>query len=268
MTTDANPFAGLPSARPQNIKFKMPSEAPMLRANADSATLDAFGPVGLEGFDEAGIAAVLDEFDGRDMTLRVNSGGGDYFAGVGIYNLLAGYPGRVTVRVMGLAASAASLLAMAGDEIEMGTGSRLMIHRAWAAVIGNTEDMEAARAILAALDTTAIAIYAGRSKQSRDSIARMMAEETWLDAAEAVRLGFADRKVKAPPLAGPKSKAKNLTDVSPRELERVLRDVGLSGSRAKRAASAAVKAVSPETQKIEAEQIAAKARAVAASLRR
>ncbi|HEC0958195.1 TPA: Clp protease ClpP, partial [Klebsiella pneumoniae] len=94
------------------------------------------------------ISAALRAIGDKDVVVNINSPGGDFFEGVAIYNLLREHPGRVTVQVMGLAASAASVIAMAGDEILMGDGSFLMIHNAWAVAIGNRHDMADAAKLL------------------------------------------------------------------------------------------------------------------------
>ena len=110
------------------------------------------------------------------MVVNINSPGGDFFEGVAIYNLLREHQGRVTVQVMGLAASAASVIAMAGDQILMGDGSFLMIHNAWAVAIGNRHDMADAAKLLEPFDTAMAKVYAARSGVTEAEAARMMDE--------------------------------------------------------------------------------------------
>ena len=138
------------------------------------------------------ISAALRSIGERDVVVNVNSPGGDFFEGVAIYNLLREHKGKVTVQVMGLAASAASVIAMAGDEILMGDGSFLMIHNAWAVAIGNRHDMADAAKLLEPFDAAMAQVYAARSGVSVAEAARMMDDETWIGAEQAVEDGFAD----------------------------------------------------------------------------
>jgi ATP-dependent Clp protease protease subunit len=143
------------------------------------------------GITASRISAILRNIGARDITVNVNSPGGDFFEGVAIYNLLRQHKAKVTVQVMGLAASAASVIAMAGDEILMGDGSFLMIHNAWAVAVGNRHDMKAASEQLAPFDEAMAEVYAARSGLSVKEAAAMMDKETWIGATQAVKDGFA-----------------------------------------------------------------------------
>lgn len=138
------------------------------------------------------ISAALRTIGAKDITVNINSPGGDFFEGVAIYNLLRQHAGRVIVQVMGLAASAASIVAMAGDQIRMGDGAFLMIHNAWAVAIGNRHDLEAAAATLVSFDAAMAKVYAARASIALDDAAAMMDKETWMSAEKAVANGFAD----------------------------------------------------------------------------
>lgn len=138
------------------------------------------------------ISAALRSIGEKDVVVNINSPGGDFFEGVAIYNLLREHPGKVTVRIVGLAASAASVIAMAGDEILMGDGAFLMIHNAWAVAIGNRHDMADAAKLLEPFDAAMAAVYAARTGITASEAARMMDDETWIGAAQAVDDGFAD----------------------------------------------------------------------------
>lgn len=105
--------------------------------------------------------------------------------------MLREHKAKVTVRVMGLAASAASVIAMAGDEILMGDGAFLMVHNAWAVAIGNRHDMADAAARLAPFDDAMAQVYASRTGLSKAETAVLMDKETWIGAAQAVEDGFA-----------------------------------------------------------------------------
>ncbi len=115
---------------------------PGVRAAAgdDSASISIYDQIGDNwegtGITAKRISAALRNIGARNLTVNVNSPGGDFFEGVAIYNLLREHKAKVTVNVMGIAASAASVIAMAGDEILMGDGAFLMIHNAWTVAIG------------------------------------------------------------------------------------------------------------------------------------
>lgn len=143
------------------------------------------------GITASRISAILRNIGARDVVVNVNSPGGDFFEGVAIYNLLRQHKAKVTVQVMGLAASAASVIAMAGDEILMGDGSFLMIHNAWAVAVGNRHDFLEASSQLAPFDQAMAELYAARSGLSVEEAAAMMDNETWIGATQAVKDGFA-----------------------------------------------------------------------------
>lgn len=161
-----------------------------------------------EGTTAAGIKKELKAAGKAPVLVFLNSPGGDAFEGVAIYNLLREHPGDVTVRVLGLAASAASVIAMAGDNIEIGEGASIMIHSAWGVVVGNQADMQQFGEMLGALDKAIAGVYAKRSGQKEDEVLAMMQKETWMFAADAVDLGFADRMIGEAPAK--KSRASSL----------------------------------------------------------
>ena len=137
------------------------------------------------------IGAALRNIGARDVTVNLNSPGGDFFEGMAIYNLLREHKAKVTIRVLGVAASVASVIAMAGDEILMGDGSFLMIHNAWAVAVGNRHDMTDTATVLAPFDAAMAALYAHRSGITEAEAAMLMDRETWIGAQQAVDDGFA-----------------------------------------------------------------------------
>lgn len=164
-------------------------------ADGGEASISIYDSIGAN-WDGSGVtakmvSAVLRNIGAKDVTVNVNSPGGDFFEGVAIYNLLREHKAKVTVRVMGLAASAASVIAMAGDEILMGDGAFLMIHNAWAVAIGNRHDMADAAQRLAPFDAAMAGVYASRSGISEAEAAALMDKETWIGATQAVEDGFA-----------------------------------------------------------------------------
>ena len=127
-----------------------------------------------------------------NITVWINSPGGDVFAAAQIYNMLMDYKGDVTVRIDGLAASAASMIAMAGTTVEMSPVGMLMVHNPSTAVIGNTKEMQAAIKMLDEVKESIINAYEIKTGQSRTKLSHLMDSETWMNAWKAKELGFCD----------------------------------------------------------------------------
>lgn len=130
--------------------------------------------------------------DSGDITLWINSPGGDCFAAAQIYNMLMEYPGKITVKIDGLAASAASVIAMVGSRVCMSPVAILMIHNPATVAMGDTEAMKKAIGMLNEVKESIINAYELKSGMDRAKISKMMDSETWLNAKKAVELGFAD----------------------------------------------------------------------------
>lgn len=129
------------------------------------------------------------------LDVRINSEGGDVFAGKAMYSLLNEHKAEVVMHVDGLAASAASFVAMAGDRIEISEGGFMMIHDVYGACRGGAEDMRAYAALLDNANSSVIDVYAARTANDKAKIKKWMAEETWFNAADAVANKFADKMV-------------------------------------------------------------------------
>ncbi len=127
-----------------------------------------------------------------NISVWINSPGGDMVTGAQIYNLIKDYKGKVTVKIDGLAASAASVIAMAGDEILMSPVSNLMIHNPFTAAIGDSYEMKRTADMLNEVKESVINAYEIKTHLSRSKLSKMMDDETWLNAYKAVNLGFAD----------------------------------------------------------------------------
>lgn len=190
--------------RPKNFQWDAPSdvlakwaERPQA-AEADTPnTISIYDVIGEDwwtggGFTAARAASALRSIGNNPVTVNINSPGGDMFEGIAIYNLLREHPAEVTVNVMGLAASAASIIAMAGDRISMALGSFLMIHNAWGVVIGNRHDMRDAADLFDGFDGALVDIYEARTGAKRAEIVRMMDAETFMGPSDALAKGFAD----------------------------------------------------------------------------
>lgn len=152
---------------------------------------DAIG--GWFGTNAADFVTELDALDVDELEVHVNSPGGAVWDGIAIMNALKAHLARVTVIVDGIAASAASIVAMGGDEVVMAEGSQMMIHRASGGAWGNAAFLRDTAAILDKIDGNLAGIYARRAGGTRESWLELMTAETWYDAAEAVEAGLADR---------------------------------------------------------------------------
>lgn len=133
--------------------------------------------------------------DSGDITVWINSPGGDVFAAAQIYNMLRDYKGHVTVKIDGLAASAASVIAVAGDTVLVSPVAMMMIHNPATIAMGNTKDMEAAIAMLNEVKESILNAYVDKTGLSRNKLSKMMDDETWFNAKKAVELGFADKEL-------------------------------------------------------------------------
>ncbi len=190
--------------RPQNYHWDAPSdvlakwaERPLAATADDPNTITIFDVIGEDfwtggGFTAKRMSAALRSIGNNDVTVQVNSPGGDMFEGIAIYNMLRGHPAKVTIEVMGWAASAASIIAMAGDEIRMGLGTFMMVHNAWGVVVGNRHDMREAATLFGQFDAALADIYQARTGIKRDEIVKLMDAETFMAAARTVECGFAD----------------------------------------------------------------------------
>lgn len=164
----------------------------------DPNTISIYDPIGesffSEGFTAKRMAGALRSIGNEAITVNINSPGGSVFEGVAIYNMLADHPAPVKVKVLGLAASIASIIAMAGDEIEISEGAFFMIHRASTIGWGNTNDFTKIGKELAVFDDALSGIYSSNTGIESSELLDMMNEETWLNADKAVEMGFADSK--------------------------------------------------------------------------
>ena len=154
------------------------------------------GPIDSESFwgDEITPQMFRDELyaEEGDITLWVNSPGGNVFAAAEIYTMLRDYPGKVTVRIASIAASAASVVAMSGNPVQMWPTALIMIHDPSTIAMGNAKDMEKAITTLNEVKESIINAYAFKTGLTRNRISKLMSDETWLNAKKAVELGFAD----------------------------------------------------------------------------
>lgn len=165
-------------------------------AGADDATISIYDVIGEDysgnGITSKRIAGALRAIGDRGVVVNINSPGGDFFEGIAIYSLLREHPHPITVKIMGLAASAASVIAMAGDEIQISEIGFLMVHNAWAVAIGNRHDMRDAADTMEPFDDAMASLYAARAGVDKKQAAKWMDAETWFNGRQAVDAGIAD----------------------------------------------------------------------------
>lgn len=168
----------------------------LVSADGKNNTISIFDVIGSDYFGEgftakrmsAALRAIGEE---NDVVVSINSPGGDFFEGAAIYNLLAQHKGHVTVDVIGMAASAASVIAMAGDTIRISQVGFFMVHNAWGLVVGNRHDMTQAAETFQVFDASMRDLYAARTGMDQKQVEKLMDAETWLNAQDAVDQGFA-----------------------------------------------------------------------------
>lgn len=186
---------------PKGVSWDTPSDAvakwdaSLVFSRSDDATITIYDAIGSDGWSEGvtakRISSALRSIGSRDVTVSINSPGGDFFEGIAIYNLLMEHPHRVTVKVVGLAASAASIIAMAGDEIQVAKTGFLMIHNSWAFVVGNRHDLAGAATVLEGFDAAMAGLYADVAGITKEHAAQLMDDETWMSGEAAITAGFA-----------------------------------------------------------------------------
>jgi ATP-dependent Clp protease protease subunit len=233
-----------------------------VRVNSDGKSREAemliYGDIGggwyEEGITAKGITEQIDQLDVDDLHVRINSGGGLVFEGIAIYNALARCSANIIVHIDGIAASIASVIMMAGDEIIISEGANVMIHKPWSFAMGDAESMRKEADILDKLEAGIIDIYEARTGAKRADLVAWVGDETWFLGQEAVDAGFADSMAPAKKKKAANSALLNLFKNTPqnllpstgtpeiREFETFLRDgEGLSNAQAKRIAAQAAR---------------------------
>ncbi len=174
------------------------SEIPTVQVDGSKATIRLFDTIDSWGewwgMSAKEFAASLDEIPSHIDTIEllINSPGGDAFEGMAIVNVMRAHSARTVAIVQGIAASAASFIACAADETIMSPNSTLMIHKAWGLSIGNADDHRSHAELLDQVDAEQVAIYTAKSGKPAGEVLALMADETFMSAAESVAAGFAD----------------------------------------------------------------------------
>ncbi|WP_314407361.1 head maturation protease, ClpP-related [Pseudomonas kuykendallii] len=207
-----------------------------LQAAADDEenTISILDPIGYDYWTGEGVTAkritgILRGMAGADVVVNINSPGGDMFEGLAIYNVLREYKGNVTVKVLGLAASAASIIAMAGDTIQVARSGFLMIHNCWAMAVGNRHDMREFADTLEPFDEAMADIYAERTGGDLGGMQKLMDAETWINGSAAVEQGFADALLSSDSVKE-SAKARNESQIAAHKLDVILAKQGMPRS--------------------------------------
>lgn len=239
---------GMPAARPcAGITSVISPLAldrwnPAIRAVVDDVeddpdrTISIYDVIGYDYWTGDGVTAkrisgALRNMGAGPVTVNINSPGGDMFEGLAIYNLLREHKGEVTVKVLGLAASAGSVIAMAGDKVQIARAGFLMIHNAWLYVAGNRNDLRETADFLEPFDRAMADVYAARTGGDIKAMQKLMDAESWIGGSAAVEDGFADELLPADQVdnQGRSTKASAV-----RRLEAALRVSGMPKSEAMR----------------------------------
>lgn len=167
-------------------------------AAADTTDILLYDEIGYYGITAKEFIATLAEISTPKICVRINSPGGDVFDGLAIYNALTSHKGEVSCVVDGLAASAASFIALAGSTVSIHESAMIMIHRAWGLAIGNEADMTEMAKVLSKIDGQIAGIYAKQTGKKADAMLALMAGEsdgTWFTAQEAADIGLVDEVI-------------------------------------------------------------------------
>lgn len=224
-----------------DFRFFMPEEIlskwhPEIHAaqSDDASTINIYDIVGEDWWTGEGMTAkivskVLRNNVGKEITVNINSPGGDFFEGLAIYNLLKEHDGGVVVRIVGMAASAASIIAMAGDQIKIAEAGYIMIHNAWNVCVGNRHEMADMSNTLEQFDATMASLYAKKTGLSIADISAMMDSETWISGKDSVEKGFATQFLDSDEL-DVEDKAKSSYSTALKEVDVALAKAGKSRS--------------------------------------
>jgi len=229
------PRGGLPGYKIEN------------KASADEATVYIYDEIGFWGVIAEDFIKELNALTAKTTHIRFNSPGGTVFDGIAIFNAIRNHKSKTIAHIDGLAASIASVIALAADEVVMAENAFLMIHEPWSIVIGNSDMMRDEADLLDKVGATIIKTYTGKTGKDDDEIKALMSAETWMNADEALEMGFIDvidkdeKNEKAKATVFDLSVFANVPDQlkgeqkppTARELEKILKRSGFSNKQAK-----------------------------------
>jgi len=220
-----------------------------IKAKSDVSEIWLYDEIGIWGIGAKEFIVELNAIKSPKIDMHINSPGGEVFDGAAMYNAIKRHPAMVTTYIDGIAASIASVIALAGEQIVMAENAMYMMHNPSGLVMGNAEDMRKTADILDKIRDTMIGAYIGKSGKGEDEVRAMLDAETWMDADEAHAAGFVDsigdkmdmaacaKFVPTMEKMGYKHVPKNFNAKKElpleRDLERILRDAGCSIKQAK-----------------------------------
>jgi ATP-dependent Clp endopeptidase proteolytic subunit ClpP len=220
-----------------------------IKAKADVTEVWLYDEIGMWGTSAKQFVTELSAIKSPQIELHINSPGGDVFDGIAIYNVLKNHPAQITSYIDGIAASIASVIALAGKRVVMAGNALWMMHNPVGVKVGAAEDMRKMADVLDKVRDTLVQAYSAKSGQTDDEIKALLDAETWLDADEAKEAGFVDEVGDEMDLAAcakfvpvlaklgcqhvPENLGAAKTTPSVRDLERALRDAGCSPKQAK-----------------------------------
>jgi len=189
---------------PKLIDISARTNLKITNKSATSAEIVIYGGIGQDYYGDGSMISAkvfseeLKKIDPsvKEISVRINSPGGDVFDGIAIYNRLIQHPAKITVYIDGLAASIASIIALAGTEIVMGEGALYMVHLPWTFAMGNRTELDNTVNRLLDVEEQMISIYKKKTKMDRAEIKAMLESETWMSAEESIAFGFVDSKAK------------------------------------------------------------------------
>lgn len=186
----------------QGVMDRWSEEAAGIRAvQMGDNVITMFGPIGedfwSEGVTAKSVTRQLRAIGDRAVEVHINSPGGDLFEGIAIYNVLREHPQNITIKVMGMAASAASVISMAGDDIQIGVASFLMIHNSSVLAYGNRHEFREIADFLEPFDNAMVGLYVQRTGADEKDIRKWLDAETFMSGKEALDRGFADTLLSA-----------------------------------------------------------------------
>jgi ATP-dependent Clp protease protease subunit len=206
--------------------------------DSDERTIGIYDVIGEDwwtggGFTSKRMAAALRSLGKGPVTVAINSPGGDMFEGIAMYSMLKDHAGEVTIKVMGLAASAASIIAMGGDQVKIARPAFLMIHNAWVIAIGNRHDLRSVAEQLEPFDAAMADVYAARTGEDQKAMGKLMDRESWIGGSAAVDQNFADALLDSEEVQKTEEKGAKAA-AAVRRMENALRSSGMPKSEAMR----------------------------------
>ena len=188
---------------------------------SDISDVYLFNDIGTFGITAQSFIDEIKEYENQELNIHINSLGGEVFEGMAIYSIIQRRKAKTTVYIEGIAASIASVIALAADEVIMSDNSLLMIHNAWGGTQGDAKDMRKQADVLDKITNEIAEVYVKKTRLPYNEIIEMMSEETWLTAEEAVALGFVD-SISEPIKVAAKYDVSRFKNITNKKMEKIL----------------------------------------------